>query len=55
MYDISRAQTFEGLEAWIREVHKYGGENLPVFVVGSKSDLNDRRAVPRPDAEKWVK
>ena len=55
MYDIAKRQSFDALDMWIREASKHGGENLPVFVVGNKKDLDNKRALPRQDVEKWTK
>ena len=56
MYDISRRQTFDALEMWLREVSKHGPENvnLPVFVVGHKNDLDGKRAMQKQETEKWA-
>ena len=40
---------------WLREVSKYGGENLPVVVVGAKVDKKSSRATTKDEAENWVK
>jgi DnaJ family protein C protein 27 len=45
VYDISRRQTFDALEMWLRELTKHGGENLAIFIVGNKTDLDAKRAV----------
>lgn len=55
MFDITRKASFDALDMWLREASKNGGENLPVFVVGNKSDLAGNRKVQKADAEKWVK
>lgn len=55
MFDITKKASFDALDMWLREASKNGGENLPVFVVGNKSDLNGNRRVQKTDAEKWVK
>ena len=55
MFDITKKQTFDALDMWLREASKNEGDKLPVFVIGNKSDLNANRKVPRADAEKWVK
>lgn len=36
MFDITRKQSFDTLDMWLREASKNGAENLPVFVVGNK-------------------
>jgi len=55
MFDITRKQSFDALDMWLREASKNDGEKLPVFVIGNKSDLSANRKVARADAEKWVK
>lgn len=45
MFDITRKASFDALDMWLREASKNGGENLPVFVVGNKSDLAGNRKV----------
>jgi DnaJ family protein C protein 27 len=45
MFDITKKATFDALDMWLREASKNGGENLPVFVVGNKSDLAGNRKV----------
>lgn len=55
MFDITKKASFDALDMWLREASKNGGENLPVFVVGNKVDMQDRRKVTKAEAEKWVK
>ena len=54
IFDVSRRQTFDSLEMWLRELSKHGGENLPIFIVGNKIDLDSKRAVQKSEAEKWT-
>jgi small GTP-binding protein len=54
MFDVTRKNTFDAMDMWLREVSKNGGENLPVFVIGNKIDRADRK-IQKSDAEKWVK
>ena len=56
MFDVSRRQTFDALEMWLRELTKHGAENanMPIFIVGNKIDLDAKRAVQRTEAEKWT-
>ena len=44
-FDLTSKKSFDKLDMWLREVSKYGGENLPVVVVGTKSDLVHRRNI----------
>jgi Ras-related protein Rab-5C len=55
MFDVSRKPTFDALDMWIRELSKHGGENLPVYVVGNKTDVGLKRKVTKDEGEKWVK
>lgn len=56
MYDITNKRSFENLNTWMGEASRAdGGANLPVYVIGNKSDLDGRRAVPQQDAERWTK
>ena len=55
MYDIAKRRSFDNLEAvWLKEIRANGGENLPVYVVGTKCDLDERRGVPKQEAERWT-
>ena len=56
VYDVTRRDSFENLEQWLREVQLYtpdNGEGVVKLLVGNKIDL-DRR-VPREDAEAWAR
>ena len=39
VYDVTNKKSFDALDMWLREVSKFGGEALPVFVCGTKTDL----------------
>jgi small GTP-binding protein len=36
VYDSTNRKSFDAIDMWLREVSKYGGDNLPVVVVASK-------------------
>ncbi len=44
VFDVTRRETFEALDAWIDAARK-SQPRMPVVVLGNKSDLGDRRAV----------
>ena len=50
LYDITMRKTFDNLDNWLQEINRSGGENLPIYLMGTKMDLDDRRAVPKADA-----
>ena len=39
VFDITNQESFDGIDMWLREVSKNGGEKLPVMLVGTKLDL----------------
>ena len=53
MYDISRFSTLKNFDIWF-EVYKEGikdqEEDIPLFMIGGKLDLEEKRAVPRQTA-----
>lgn len=57
VYDVTRTDTFENLQQWLKEVNLYSpnnGESVVKLLVGNKIDL-DRRVVPRETAEAWAR
>ena len=38
-YDVSKRETFDHVIDWYNEVMKYGKTDVPVFLVGNKTDL----------------
>ena len=53
MYDVTKPKSFQNLDNWLKEAQRSGGENLPIYVVGNKADLDDRRSVQKAEAERW--
>ena len=39
VYDVSQKKTFEGLEIWLKDIRQHTEQDIPIFVVGNKSDL----------------
>lgn len=57
VYDVTRTDSFENLEQWLKEVQLYSpnnGENVIKLLVGNKIDL-DVRKVSRERAEAWAR
>lgn len=44
-FDITDLDTFRNVGSWLEEVKRYCPENTPVFLVGTKADLQSRRMV----------
>ena len=56
MYDLTRLESFENLEDWLREVRTNSAPDVTVLVVGNMLDLADEeREVDSSTAEKFVK
>ena len=57
IYDITNADSFENIAHWERELDKQvlGTVNPIKFLVGTKTDLESQRKVPRPTAENFAK
>lgn len=50
VYDITKWQTFENVQRWLRELRDHADSNIVIMLAGNKSDLNHLRAVPEKDA-----
>lgn len=56
VYDVTRRDSFENLEQWLKEVKLYSpnnGEGVVKLLVGNKIDLD--RKVPREEADDWAR
>uniref|UniRef100_A0A7S2UMV5 Ras-related protein Rab-18 n=1 Tax=Attheya septentrionalis TaxID=420275 RepID=A0A7S2UMV5_9STRA len=56
VYDVTRRDSFENLDQWLKEVKLYSpnnGEGVIKLLVGNKIDLE--RKVPREEAEAWAR
>jgi len=55
VYDITRRETFEHLTDWLEDCRKYSNPNMVIMLIGNKCDLEEKRAVPREEGEKFAK
>ena len=44
-YDVTREETFVNLNQWLSEVRQHANEDVRVYMVGNKSELEDQREV----------
>lgn len=51
VYDITKKQTFDNVQRWLRELRDHADANIVVMLVGNKSDLNHLRSVPEEDGQ----
>ncbi|XP_059660809.1 ras-related protein Rab11C-like [Cornus florida] len=49
VYDITKGQTFDNVQRWLRELRDHADSNIVIMMAGNKSDLNHLRAVPDQD------
>ena len=50
MFDLTKSDSFDHISNWIEEVHRHTPADLPIVLVGNKSDLVDQRQVTREQA-----
>ena len=50
VYDITRKITFDNIDKWIENFKSNGDENIIIYLIGNKSDLNDMREVHKDEA-----
>ena len=53
LYDLTSQKTLESLPLWIDIVRKNAG-NIPIFLIGSKNDLQDHRKVSKEAANEYA-
>ena len=51
VYDITKRQTFDNVQRWLRELRDHADSNIVIMMVGNKSDLNHLRAVSEQDGQ----
>ncbi|KAK1320858.1 Ras-related protein Rab2BV [Acorus calamus] len=51
VYDITKRQTFDNVQRWLRELRDHADSNIVIMMAGNKSDLHHLRAVAEDDAQ----
>lgn len=54
VYDITEKKTFEDCNSWLNEVHSLCRPDIPVLLIGNKTDKENKRAVPVSEAEAFA-
>lgn len=54
VYDISKRQTFDHVVRWVEDLRAHADNSIVIILIGNKSDLVDRRAVPTEDAVEFA-
>ena len=55
VYDITNRISFTNLEAWLCDARKYGSQDMLLFVIGNKCDLEKDRCVSFNEGEDFAK
>ncbi|XP_065019710.1 ras-related protein Rab11C-like [Musa acuminata AAA Group] len=45
VYDITKKQTFDSIQRWLRELRDHADSNIVIILAGNKSDLKHLRAI----------
>ena len=53
-FDITNLTSFQSLDSWITEIEEKGGDNIHVYVVGYKCDMDSQRVLSKEDAKELV-
>ncbi|MFW9831927.1 MAG: Rab family GTPase [Candidatus Thorarchaeota archaeon] len=53
VFDLTRPDTLEAIEEWIREIHQDAGE-VKVLLIGNKADLKKKRAIKKEEVQSWI-
>lgn len=51
VYDITDSESFEHIKNWIEEIHQYAKDNVMLFLVGNKNDLESKRQISKKQGE----
>ncbi|KAL5169329.1 Ras-related protein Rab11C [Glycine soja] len=51
VYDITKRQTFDNVQRWLRELRDHADSNIVIMMAGNKSDLSHLRAVSEDDGQ----
>ena len=52
VYDITRRQSFEHIQGWLKEAREHGGEKMEVLLVGNKCDRETARNVTYEEGQR---
>lgn len=54
VFDISKKQSFESIDRWLKELRDHADPNIVIMLVGNKKDLDRLRAITTSDAEAYA-
>ncbi|CAF5212873.1 unnamed protein product, partial [Rotaria magnacalcarata] len=50
VFDLTKPESFDHIITWIEELHRHTPSDVPIVLVGNKSDLVDQRKISREQA-----
>ena len=54
VYDITDKKTFDNVTSWLTECKEMCYKNILIYLIGNKTDLEDKRQVKKEDAQKFA-
>lgn len=54
VFDITKHQTYDVVERWLKELYDHAEANIVVMLVGNKTDLAQAREVPMEEAKMFA-
>jgi small GTP-binding protein len=54
VYDITNRESFLRAQAWVKELHQQGKDNIVIALAGNKYDLSDDRRIEPSEAKSYA-
>ncbi|XP_026194593.1 ras-related protein Rab-11B [Cyclospora cayetanensis] len=54
VYDITKRQSFDNVERWLKELRDHADPNIVILLVGNKSDLRHLRGITPEEATRFA-
>ena len=55
LYSFYSADSFSHIDSWLKDVKTQSNPDVKVFLIGNKTDLEDKRKVTKDVAEEFAK
>ena len=55
LFDLTAVDSFENVSAWVEDIKETEGTNIPLILIGNKSDLINERTVTTEEAMSFAK
>lgn len=55
IYDITKRESFENLERWLKEIEDHSEQGVTISLVGNKLDLNHLRQITEQEGKEFMK